>query len=407
MPVQITVPRLGWTMEEGTFVSWLKQEGEYVRAGEPLFTLEGEKAVQDVEATDSGVLRIAPGSPSAGKAVRVGALLGYLLADGEAMPAPQSTAPEAAPPLARTLESVPEAAFPPVPVPEARRGPASDRRPAISPRALRVARELGIDWSRLNATGRHGRIRERDVRAAAVNRSRLTGRTQPVSARRRAIARRMSAGVHEAAPVTLGARAEAAALVGLLEQLKSVSTPDRPGPGLTALLVKLAAAALQRHPLLNAQWREDGIFLPDHINVAVAVDTEEGVLAPVIRDVPALTLAEVAAACRSLVGKARAGELAEDDMQDGTFTLTNLGAGTVVDTFTPILNLPQCAILGVGCLRREPVVRGEAVVPGQVLPLSLTFDHRLVDGGPAGRFLETVRRLIEDPTGLGGLGGAG
>jgi pyruvate dehydrogenase E2 component (dihydrolipoamide acetyltransferase) len=214
---------------------------------------------------------------------------------------------------------------------------------------------------------------------------------------RRTIARRMSEGVHHAAPVTLTTRADATQLVRRRESFKtSAANSPKAAPTFTDILAKLTAAALQQHPLLNAQWRDDGVFIPDDINIAIAVDTEDGLLAPVLRDVARLTLEQVAAASRSLVEQARARRLTPGQLQGGTFTLTNLGS-LGVDAFTPILNLPQCATLGVGRIQREPVVAGAEIVIRERFTLSLTFDHRIVDGAPAARFLQTLRAFIESP----------
>jgi pyruvate dehydrogenase E2 component (dihydrolipoamide acetyltransferase) len=408
MPIEIIVPRLGWSMEEGTFVGWLKQHGEPVRVGEPLFSLEGEKAIVEVESIDSGILHIPPNAPRPGEAVSVGCVLGYLLEQNEAAPSELRTTPEPALPTTREGPGLP--AGQPAAADPLGSEPVAIRafRPAVavSPRALRVAAELGVDWTRLAGTGRTGRIRERDVRAAAARQAReqaqaaseaeLPGRLLPWNATRRTIARRVVAGVHEAAPVTLTCRADATGLVALRRQFTAAAAGGEPVPTVTDLFVKLAAAALARHPMLNAQWRDDGIFLPGEVNIAIAVETEAGLVAPVIHEVPALTLQQVATASRTLVEQARARRLTARQLQGGTFTVTNLG-GLGIDAFTPILNPPQCAVLGVGRVAREPVVVGEAVVQREQVTLSLTFDHRIVDGAPAARFLATLCQLLTNP----------
>jgi pyruvate dehydrogenase E2 component (dihydrolipoamide acetyltransferase) len=387
--IPITVPRLGWTMEQGTFLAWRKQEGEAVRPGEPLFELEGDKAAQEVEALDGGILRIPPDAPRPGDTVPVGAVLGYLLAAGEAPPWEQT--PAAAPRLA-PVPAVAAGTTDRAPAPAAE----AAARQAISPRARRVARELDVEWAHLRGTGRTGRIRERDVRAAACGERPAVGRVVPLTPVRRLIAERMLAGAHAAAPVTLTTRADATNLVNLRGQFKAAAAAGEPVPGYTDFLVKLAAAALREHPHLNASWVEDGIRLHEAIHVGIAVDAEAGLLVPVVRDVPALSLRQVAARSRELIELARARRLTAEQMQGGTFTVSNLGAYGI-DAFTPILNLPQCAVLGVGRIRREPAVHENQIVPRDVLTLSLTFDHRVVDGGPAARFLDTLRRSVEQP----------
>jgi pyruvate dehydrogenase E2 component (dihydrolipoamide acetyltransferase) len=376
-------------MEEGTFVEWLKQDGDLVQLGDALFVLESEKAAENVEAIDAGLLRLTVDSPKPGAPVKVGQVIAFLAAEGETLPgvhvtekAPDRIPAVAAPPPGAPVSTTPSAVRP------------ARRRPAVSPRARRVARELGIDWSTVAGSGRTGRIRERDVRAAAsVPQGRVIAHT-PV---RRTIAARMVAGVTQAAPVTLTTRADATNLVNLRGQFKAAAAaPDDLVPSYTDLILKLTAATLRQHSLLQAQWREDGLFVPDRVDIAVAVDTEAGLLAPVLRDVDRLTVRQVAARTRELIARARAGRLSAEEMRGATFTITNLGQFGV-EGFTPILNLPQSATLGVGRIGREPTVVDDRVVPRDRVTLSLTFDHRVMDGAPAARYLDALRRCLEQP----------
>ena len=193
------------------------------------------------------------------------------------------------------------------------------------------------------------------------------------------------------APVTLTTTADATNLVQLRERFKA---GDQPVPSYTDLIVKLSAEALRAHPILTGRWTDDGIRLADAIHIGVAVDTEAGLVVPVVRDVATSGIGELAAASRTLIEKARSGRLTAADMQGGCFTVTNLGAFGI-DAFTPIINHPECAVLGVGRIARKPAVVGDAIVPRDQVTLSLTFDHRIVDGAPAARFLQTVVQLIE------------
>ncbi len=383
-------------MEEGTFVEWLKHDGDSVQPGDALFVLESDKANEPVEAIDPGVLRLTPESPRPGDKVKVGQVLAYLAGVGEANPFPQ-------PPGSHTSQKCAvlgsdQSLQPPGPNTLLRsvatRGGEESRPGTISPRARRVARELGIDWSTLQGTGRHGRIRERDIRSAAATAS--PGKRIPHSNVRRVIAARLLAGVTQAAPVTLTTRADAGNLVNLRQQFRA-SAVDASAPSYTDLIVKLTAAALSEHPLLQAQWSEEGLLVPERIDIAVAVDTEAGLLAPVLRGVDGLTLRQVTAQARDLIAQARVGTLSADQLRGATFTVTNLGMFGV-DEFTPILSLPQCAVLGIGRIVLQPAVVEERIVPREQMTLSLTFDHRVVDGAPAARFLDSVRRKIENPT---------
>jgi pyruvate dehydrogenase E2 component (dihydrolipoamide acetyltransferase) len=384
MAVPITIPRLGWNMEEGVFAGWLRPDGAVVRSGEPLFRLESDKATEDVECLDGGILHIAPDGPREGDRLAVGAVIGYLMQTGDTLPLvgrisnPSSSA-------ARGQEDGLE-----IRPTKGEGEPSPQGKRTISPRAKRIAAELGVDWRNLHGSGRTGRIRERDVRAAAAKPA-----TDPTSSIRRTIAQRLLTSHHSTAPVTLHATADASNLVNLRNQFKAVRQGDV-FPGYTDFLVKLTGIALQQHPLLNASWVDESIRLHADIHIGIAVDTPAGLLVPVLKDVASLGLKEIAVRSHTLIERARRGELRAEDLHGGTFTVTSLGAFGI-DSFTPIINYPQCAILGVGRLQRQPVAAGDAVVIRDRLGLSLTFDHRILDGVPAARFVQTLTGLIENP----------
>ena len=413
MAVEIIVPRLGWSMDEGVFSEWLKEDGQAVQEGDLLFVLESDKAAQEVESMDAGVLRIPPHAPKPGDTVVVGQLLGYLVEEGEAVPSP----PKAAISPMGDSKSVEETTHLGTETrekdaaPAAREGDEKSTRKqgsiAISPRARHLARELGVDWSTLRGSGRGGRIRERDIRTFALAQGSTrsapaqhladAGQIVPVTPIRRTIAERMLAAVRDTAPVTLTVKGDASNLVNLRRQFTSSSSPDDVVPSYTDLIVKLAAVALEKHPMLNAQWRKDGIFIPEQIHIAIAVETEDGLLAPVLRDVGRLSLREVATQSSALISRARSRKLAAQEMQGATFTISNLG-NYGVDTFTSIISVPQCSVLGLGRILPEAVVVDAEIVVREMLSLSLTFDHRVVDGVPAARFLDTVRSCMEQPS---------
>lgn len=413
MPIEIVVPRLGWSMDEGTFGEWLKKDGEQVKTGEMIFVLEGEKASQEIESFDSGTLHIPADAPKTGDTVAVGQLLGYLLADGEAPPA-KSDVPELEQPVvaaptrvggaaggpaarrrARERDAIQSAETPKPTAAPTQRG----TRVVASPRARRKARELGVDWSNVNGTGRNGRVRERDIVAFAgqarpgafSEQPAASGTQQPASRIRSAIAQRMLAGVQQTAPVTLTTKLDATELVAMRERLKAESPSAV--PSYNDIIVKLVATTLPECPELNACWRDNGVFVYDEINIAVAVDVEGGLVAPVIKNADSLSLDQIAEQSRSLAEQGRAASLSQNQLEGGTFTITNLGMFDI-DFFTPIINLPQSAILGVGRIVREPVVRGDKVVSGETLSLSLTFDHRIIDGAPAARWLQALCQMI-------------
>jgi pyruvate dehydrogenase E2 component (dihydrolipoamide acetyltransferase) len=272
----------------------------------------------------------------------------------------------------------------------------------VSPVARRLAEEAGVDLAALAAQKPGARIQREDVEEVIAQRPR--GQAVPITQIRRVIAQRMVESSQATAAVTLTTEADATDLVALREQLKASLAPrGLIVPTYNDFITKLTGLALQEHPILNAYWKPGGgpddggeIFIPDYVHIGVAVDTEAGLLVPVIRDAPAKSVQQIAEEARILADKARAGQLTLDDMQGGTFTITNLGMYGI-DAFTPIINLPQCAILGVGRIISKPAVWNDQVVPRKMIALSLTFDHRVVDGAPAARFLNTVREYTEQP----------
>lgn len=462
MATEILMPRLGWTMEEGTFGAWLKEDGAAVKTGDLLFTVEGDKASQEVESFESGILRIPPTGPKPGDILPVGALLGYITQPGETLAFEQTAATSQQSTVSGQkveISSQQLAAAGQQLTQATNHNPPSKIH--ISPRARRVAGELGVDWSQLTGSGATGRIIERDIRAAAAvpkapeSKLRVTPiaqrlaqeagidlaalakakgldkidrtdveaaiagaaprRAEPVAAPaavsqpgaqvevpitriRRLIAQRMSESAQTTAPVTLTTEADATNLVALREQLKASFGPRNLAvPSYNDLLIKLCGVALQEHPALNATWGENEIRLHQAIHIGLAVDLAEGLLVPVVRDVPAKSLRQIASESRQLIEKAQAHQISLDELQGGTFTITNLGIYNI-DAFTPIINLPQCAILGVGRIVKKPAVYNDQVVPRHMVALSLTFDHRVVDGAPAARCLNTIRKYVEEPT---------
>jgi pyruvate dehydrogenase E2 component (dihydrolipoamide acetyltransferase) len=396
MAVEITIPRLGWNMEEGVFAGWLKRDGDTVQAGEAVFRLESEKATQDIECLDAGILRISPHAPKEGDTLAVGAVIAYLVQPGEAAPFEGQPATSAAPEneVRAGLENPALASHTQSTRDQKRTRHSEKASPsaAISPRARRIAAELGVDWSSLHGSGRTGRIREADVRAAHEQRQDSAScPAASIQVIRRRIAERMMESRRSTAPVTLTTTADATNLVHLRKQFKA----DSIVPGYTDLIVKLTALALRDHPGLNARWEKDRVLLVKEIHIGIAVDTPAGLFVPVLHDVPNLTLQDIAARSRDLIERARQHKLRREEMQGSTFTVSNLGPFDI-DAFTPIINFPECAILGLGRIQRRPAVREEQIVIRDQLTLSLTFDHRVVDGAPAARFLQKLSQMLEN-----------
>ena len=475
MASEILMPRLGWTMEEGTFGEWLKKDGDVIQPGDLLFTVEGDKATQEVEGFENGILRLPPNAAKAGDIFPVGALLAYVVQVGEAAPFAASIetrrqgdgSTELAEvkvtglrrELSRTgqgAETSPGSTEAALNEPKIENRKSQIENPTSSPRARRVAKELGVDWTQINGSGRTGRIVERDVRASAaqkpaearlrisplaqrmaqeagidvaalaqqqgidkIDRSkiataiaertpvpdsalRIPHSALPITRIRRLTAERMIASLHTTAAVTLTTEADATEFVALREQLKAAFAPRHwIVPAYNDLLIRLTALALQEHSLLNASWGENEIITHQEMHIGLAVDTGEGateggLLVPVIRNAEAKSVRQIASESRTLIEKAQARQLSPDDMQGGTFTITNLGMYNI-DAFTPVINLPQCAILGVGRIHKKPAVVNDQVVVRSMMALSLTFDHRIVDGAPAARFLDQIRQYVEEP----------
>jgi len=485
MAVEISIPRLGWSMEEGVFAGWLKQPGDVVHAGDPLFMLEGEKATQEIESIGEGVLHLAPDTPTAGQTVLVGRTIGQLCAAGEKAVWNAAPATAAVPVAAAPAAAIPQAAHPVAAARAPHREPhreSQQRQPsrpiageptliplAASPTVRRLARQLGIDLSRVTPTwpggrvaehdvvmaavgasvaaaapggrviatprarrlarergvdlatvrgsGARGRVRERDVptaqrneppmqrtvsSAAATSRPPANGAvpagTIPVTATRRTIARQMVKSRQETVPVTLTAWADATALLAERARLKEAH--GSAAASLNDLILKIVAELLVAHSLVGSRWEETHLVPPaaDHIDIGLAVDAPGGLVVPVVRDVGRSSLADVAKQSRDLIERARSGRLAVAEMQGGVFTLTSLGSFGI-EFFNPVINWPESAILGLGAIRQQPVPlpaeQGGFKFQPQ-LPLSLTFDHRVVDGAPAARFLgELVQRIGE------------
>lgn len=449
MASDVTIPRLGWSMEEGVFAGWLKEAGTEVKPGEPLFMLEGEKATQEIEAVDGGILHLAPDPPAVGETVPVGRVIAKLCTAAETPswrvaaaaptvdpslsdPAPQppiptetrpARMPQPAPPTTNGQASrpggVPAAASPSVrrlarqlgidlaavsprlpggrlAAEDLKTSPTGRHAPS-SPRARRTAAAQGVDLTAVRGSGKGGRIRERDVLAAVSGTTAGGGAgtaaevLQPLTMMRRTIARQMVLSQQATVPVTLTAWADATALLAARATAKAAGGSE--AATLNDMVLKTLAATLVSHPVMAARWEETALVMPgDRIDIGLAVDTPAGLVVPVIRDVATSSLADVTRQTRWVIERARAGRLAAADMQGAVFTLTSLGSYGV-EFFTPVINHPEAAILGVGAIRMQPVEPPggqEGFVLQRQLPLSLTFDHRIVDGGPAARFLQDL-----------------
>jgi pyruvate dehydrogenase E2 component (dihydrolipoamide acetyltransferase) len=401
MATKLVMPRLGWTMEEGIFLEWNKQDGDWVEKGDALFSVEGDKAIQEVEAFASGILRVVPNGPQPDDVLKVGALVGYLVGAGEEIPSDGDGA-HASSAASSVLSGAP--ASPMAESPTAigvssvlGRPIRTGRGPAASPRARRVAAELGLEWTLLEGSGRSGRITEKDVRAAAASPSLPDGRRTAITPMHRLVAARMALSARTTAPVTLMTEADATDLVAWRQQERAAAkTRGQVAPTYNDVLVKLCALGLEKYPELNAVWAERQIIYPDAIHIGLVTDAEAEVKVPVVRDAGRKSLKEIAADTRRLNKAVQSRKISAAELAGATFSIVNLGMHGI-DAFTPIIDLPQCAVLGVGRIVLKPSVYQGQVVPRQMVSLSLSFDHRLADNGRAARFLNAVRLYIEQP----------
>jgi pyruvate dehydrogenase E2 component (dihydrolipoamide acetyltransferase) len=442
MATEVLVPPLGTTTDTVTLVKWYVDEGGTVRKGEPLFAVETDKATLDVEAPDSGVLRRVTAQPgdvlSALSVIAVIAAPDELLAETPAATSPAvETAPRTSTPAAEPTQAAAtsEKRTRIFISPRARRlaerhripltelhgsGPNGaiierdvlayrqrSAAPTITPVARRMMEQAGLDWQQLQGSGVTGRITRADVERALTMPSEAAQPVQsvttsaidntpleviPLQGVRAVIAERMVRSHSITAPVTLTALADATALVALRQQLQQ----DGIDVSYNDLFIYIVARALREHRRLNASLDGETIKVWQRIHIGLAVDTERGLLVPVVRDADTKGLAQLAQETSALIARAQAGQSTPAELTGGTFTITNLGMFGI-DSFTPVINLPECAILGIGRINRQAVAMGEDIVVRPMVWLSLSFDHRLVDGAPAARFLRRVVQLVEGP----------
>jgi pyruvate dehydrogenase E2 component (dihydrolipoamide acetyltransferase) len=395
MANEVKLPRLGQGMEAGTITKWLKAPGDTVEKGEPLFEIDTDKVTQEVESDFAGVLlKITLESGEA----PVGQTIAYIGKEGE------EVADAAAPaPAAREPEKVSDTVAPretPAETKVSDTSASNGDRIKASPLARRIARERGIDLSSLRGTGPDGRIVAEDVERGAVAQPAgpaavPTGEIEsiPLTNIRKTIARRLTA-AWQAPVFQLTVSADMTRANELVARNRELNPDVR--VTITDLLAKVCAQALMRHRDVNVQYTEDAILKFPTANVGIAVAAPQGLIVPVIRSVERLSLAEVGAARIDIVGRARENKLTTQDLEDGTFTISNLGMYGI-EQFVAVINPPQAAILAVGATLDTPVARNGAVEVRPMMTMTLTVDHRAVDGAAGADFLRTVKQFVEEP----------
>ena len=413
MANEVKLPRLGQGMEAGTITKWLKSEGDTVAKGEPLFEIDTDKVTQEVEADYAGVLlkiELASGEAP------VGQTIAWIGTEGEEIqaPTPESAgaskpaekaeqsketkpAPTSAPAMKREQPEVTKAVSSASSSAEA---PSNGGRIKASPLARRIARERGIELSSLQGTGPDGRIVAEDVERGEVSpkgapAAAPSGEVEsvPLTNIRKTIARRLTA-AWQAPVFQLTVSADMTRANELVARARELNPDVR--VTVTDLLTKLCAQALMRHRDVNVQYSEDALLKFPTANVGIAVAAPQGLIVPVIRSVERLSLAEVAGARGEIVGRARDNKLTTQDLEGGTFTISNLGMFGI-EQFVAVINPPQAAILAVGATIDTPVARDGEVVVRPMLTMTLTVDHRAVDGAAGADFLRTVKQFVEEP----------
>ncbi len=425
MAIDITMPQMGADMTEGTLVKWLKQPGDGVERGEIIAEIETDKATVELEAFDSGTLL--KHVVDEGETVPVGEVIALLGEPSEMTPEVERK-PPAATPVKRELPAgttaavqAAEVAAPaqtlPAPVAEPANAPAAVTPPGerlrISPVARRIAANASVDVSALRGSGPDGRILRRDVEAAIQNAgakkavtlqrpaAATTGAPAPVtglSRMRQAIARRMTTSKQQQPHYYLTLDVDMTRALDFRREMNEAASEEQ-RVSINDLIVKACAIALARHPHFNAEFAEDGLRLHEAINIDIGIALDDGLIAPAILDVGHKTLGVIAAESKDLVARAKTGKLRADEYSAGTFTITNLGAYGV-EALIGIINPPQAAILGVGSVMPQAVVRDGQVVASQVMKIALSADHRVTDGAEGAVFIKEIQKLLEIPAAL-------
>lgn len=391
---KIVMPRLDPAMQSGKIIEWLKKEGDRVDQDEPVVRVEGEKTTFEVNSPAAGTVRRLMFEQ--GTDVRVGQVVALVGEPNEPLPADL--------PVQEVIKTV--VTEPPIAVSSAVRTP----QPVASPVARKMAREAGLDLSRIRGSGPGGRIVREDVlkamteakkpaqqvQVASQVRTVPIAKTIKLSGKRKAVAERLSYGFHTTVPVTITTEVSTGKIIEQRRDLRDKTGEDI---SVTAFVVRAVARALEEHPLLNSSLEQDVLQLYADINIAVAVNTPDGLVAPVIPQTNKKSVPEISREIRILTERAIQNALSVSDVTGGTFTVSNLG-GYGVELFAPVINPPQCAILGFGRTLEKPIVVGKEVRPMAMTTLSLVFDHRIVDGVPAAQFLQRVKALLEDPVKL-------
>lgn len=423
MATNILMPALSPTMTEGKLSRWLKKEGDEVKSGDLLAEIETDKATMEVEAVDEGFLsKIVV--PDGTDGVAVNAVIAVLTATKDE----KTEAPKSAPgPAKAAAVSEPAKEAPVAKAPEPKEEPPKEQahgeRIFASPLARRMAKQAGIDLAAIKGSGPHGRIVKADIEAGGTKAAPAAAPAPaaaapkpaapapvitaphmkiPNSSMRKIIARRLAESKQTVPHFYLTSNIEIDALLKLRADLNAKSTKDGPGAfklSVNDLIIKACAVALRRHPQVNSSYTEEAIIQYDDIDISIAVSIPDGLITPIIRKADMLGLAAISNAMKDLGARAKAGKLKPDEFQGGGFSISNLGMFGIPE-FSAIINPPQSAILAVGAGEKRAVVKGDAIVIATIMTVTLSCDHRVVDGALGAEFLASLKTIIEDPLSL-------
>lgn len=400
MPKIVLMPKLGLTMKKGKIINWLKQEGEAVAKGEHFLEVVTEKTNVKVEAQDDGVFyKILV---EKGNQVPVNAPIAVLAEAGDdeallqkTVEESMATLNEAAASLNQKKKDKQKAVEAPV--------NAEPVKKAVSPRAKKLAEKEGVDVALVDGTGPNGRVTEKDI-LTYIEDLKQDDETSfvPMEGMRQVIAQRMSESSRNAARVTVMEDVDVTLLSLLRKKINDANAARGIKISFTDMIIKIVAKALREHRHMNARVFEDKIELVNSVNISVAVDIEGGLVVPVIHKAHRLSLEQISDTVKDLAERARSGDLEAEELAGGTFTISNIGMFGA-EGFTPIINPPETAILGIGTIVQKPALQGDNILRKSFMTLSLSFDHRAVDGGPAARFLKRIKELMEEPYELFGI----
>ena len=392
MATFFAMPKLGLNMIEGHIVSWLTKEGSLVKTGQPIIEIETDKATNEVEAPANGI--IGKILHKEGEVVPCNGVLAVILAEGEGLPAtiPSMIGEDVAPTSEVTVKTEGKQTQSPA----AQQQPPVGGRISISPSARKLADELGVDISKVVPAG--NQVRREDVeRVYQEMKEKATPTTdmevvkKPFTGIRKLTGEHMAQSVHTTARVALNLEVNAEKLIANRKSLEAAFGKV----SYNILIAEAAGKALKEFPYMNSRLSGDELWEMKSINIGIAVDTERGLLVPVVKDVDKKSIEVLHKEFSELAERALAGKSTPQDLEGGTFTITNLGAQEI-ESFVPVINLPECAILAVGAIMPKPVAVGEAVAVRKMMALTLVFDHRIVDGAPAAKFLQRIKHLLEE-----------